>query len=147
MVAHPDGSNRAFFSSQQGKIWLATIPEQGSGETLGFDESSPFIDLTDEVYFNTEFGMMGMAFHPNFAQNGRFFASFNCDKVKWPGCTGRCSCNSDVNCDPSKLAPDNGAQPCQYQTVIAEYTANDTATKASLVYIFLHRNLYSYFSP
>lgn len=132
MVAHPDGSNRAFFSSQQGKIWLATIPEQGSGETLGFDESSPFIDLTDEVYFNTAFGMMGMAFHPNFAQNGRFFASFNCDKVKWPGCTGRCSCNSDVNCDPSKLAPDNGAQPCQYQTVIAEYTANDTATKASL---------------
>lgn len=132
MVAHPDGSNRAFFSSQQGKIWLATIPEQGSGETLGFDESSPFIDLTDEVYFNTEFGMMGMAFHPNFAQNGRFFASFNCDKVKWPGCTGRCSCNSDVNCDPSKLPPDNGAQPCQYQTVIAEYTANDTASKASL---------------
>ncbi|KAG5230056.1 hypothetical protein OIU76_022105 [Salix suchowensis] len=130
MVAHPDGSNRAFFSSQQGKIWLATIPEQGSGKTLGFDESTPFVDLTDEVYFNTEFGMMGMAFHPNFAQNGRFFASFNCDKVKWPGCTGRCSCNSEVNCDPSKLAPDNGAQPCQYQTVIAEYTANDTATKS-----------------
>ncbi|CAK7322904.1 unnamed protein product [Dovyalis caffra] len=132
MVAHPDGSNRAFFSSQQGKIWLATIPEQGSGETLGLDEPNPFIDLTDEVYFNTEFGMMGMAFHPNFAQNGRFFASFNCDKVKWPGCTGRCSCNSDVNCDPSKLAPDNGAQPCQYQTVIAEYTANGTAMEASL---------------
>ncbi|CAN6585246.1 unnamed protein product [Malus baccata var. baccata] len=132
MVAHPDGSNRAFFSNQQGKIWLATIPEEGSGGIMELDESSPFIDLTDEVHFDTAFGMMGMAFHPNFAQNGRFFASFNCDKVKWPGCTGRCSCYSDVDCDPSKLVSDNGAQPCQYQTVIAEYTANGTASQPSL---------------
>ncbi|KDP31185.1 hypothetical protein JCGZ_11561 [Jatropha curcas] len=132
MVAHPDGSNRAFFSSQPGKIWLATIPEEGSGGTMEIDESSPFIDLTDEVYFSSAFGMMGMAFHPNFAQNGRFFASFNCDKVRWPGCVGRCSCNSDVNCDPSKLTPDNGAQPCQYHSVIAEYTANSSTVEASL---------------
>ncbi|KAG8638865.1 HIPL1 protein isoform X2 [Manihot esculenta] len=132
MVAHPDGSNRAFFSSQPGKIWLATIPEEGSGGTLEIDESSPFIDLTDEVYFSSAFGMMGMAFHPNFAQNGRFFASFNCDKVRWPGCVGRCSCNSDVNCDPSKLPSDNGAQPCQYHSVIAEYSANSSAVEASL---------------
>ncbi|KAM1681927.1 hypothetical protein COP2_040197 [Malus domestica] len=132
MVAHPDGSNRAFFSTQEGKIWLATIPEDGSGGVMGLDESNPFVDLTDEVHFDTEFGMMGMAFHPNFAQNGRFFASFNCDKVKWPGCTGRCSCNSDVDCDPSKLGSDNGAQPCQYQSVVAEYTANGTASQPSL---------------
>ncbi|KAK7859036.1 hipl1 protein [Quercus suber] len=132
MAAHPDGSNRAFFASQQGKIWLATIPDQGSGGALGLDESNPFVDLTDEVYFDTLFGMMGIAFHPNFAQNGRFFASFNCDKAKWSGCTGRCSCNSDVNCDPSKLGTDNGAQPCQYQSVVAEYTANGTASQPSL---------------
>lgn len=132
MVAHPDGSNRAFFSNQQGNIWLATIPEQGSGEVMGLDESNPFVDLTDEVHFDTLFGMMGMAFHPNFTQNGRFFASFNCDKVQWPGCTGRCSCNSDVDCDPSKLGSENGAQPCQFQSVIAEYTANGTASEPSL---------------
>ncbi|KAM7251603.1 hypothetical protein ACFE04_023486 [Oxalis oulophora] len=131
MVPHPDGSNRAFFSNQPGKIWLATIPGEGTGGVLEIDESSPFVDLTDEVHFDTQFGMMGMAFHPNFAQNGRFFASFNCDKVKWPGCTGRCSCNSDVKCDPSKLKPDNGVQPCQYQTVIAEYTANSTSSGPS----------------
>ncbi|KAM7279445.1 hypothetical protein ACFE04_006579 [Oxalis oulophora] len=131
MVAHPDGSNRAFFSNQPGKIWLATVPAQGSGKLLEIDESSPFVDLTDEVHFDTEFGMMGMAFHPDFTQNGRFFVSFNCDKGKWPGCTGRCSCNSDVDCDPSKLPSDNGAEPCQYQTVVAEYTANSTSTKPS----------------
>lgn len=136
MVAHPDGSNRAFFSNQPGTIWLATIPKQGSGELLQYDESTPFVDLSDEVHFDTVFGMMGMAFHPNFAQNGRFFASFNCDKVRWPGCAGRCSCNTDVNCDPSKLGTDNGAQPCQYQTVIAEYTVNGTASEPSLVCIY-----------
>ncbi|CAI8609984.1 unnamed protein product [Vicia faba] len=131
MVAHPDGTNRAFFSSQMGKVWLATIPEEGSGGQLELDESSPFVDLTDQVYFDTQFGMMGMTFHPNFANNGRFFASFNCDKDKWSGCNGVCSCNSNVNCDPSKLGASNGAQPCQYQTVIAEYTANGTASQPS----------------
>ncbi|XP_047311148.1 HIPL1 protein-like [Impatiens glandulifera] len=138
MAAHPDGSGRAFFSNQQGRIWLATIPKQGSGGTLTLDESSPFLDLTDEVHFDTQFGMMGIAFHPNFTKNGRFFASFNCDKSDWPGCGGRCSCNSDVNCDPTKLPSDSGALPCQYQTVIAEFAVDGSsadqpakATKAS----------------
>ncbi|KAF9607572.1 hypothetical protein IFM89_036934 [Coptis chinensis] len=132
MAAHPDGSDRAFFGSQQGKIWLANIPEEGSVGTLGFDESDPFVDLTDEVHFDTTFGMMGIAFHPNFARNGRFFASYNCDKVESPQCSGRCSCNSDVNCDPSKLTPDNGAQPCRYHSVVSEFTTNGTATQTSL---------------
>lgn len=133
MVAHPDGSNRAFFSNQPGKIWLGTIPDQDSGEAMELDESTPFVDITDQVSFDTQFGMMGMAFHPKFAENGRFFASFNCDKVKSPGCTGRCACNSDVNCDASKLPKDDGDQPCRYQTVVAEYTANGTSSSPSTV--------------
>lgn len=132
MVPHPDGSNRAFFSDQPGKIWLATVPEQGSGQMLGLDESSPFVDLTDQVHFDTSFGMMGMAFHPNFAQNGRFFASFNCDKVTSPGCSGRCACNSDVGCDPSKL-PASSVAPCQYHMVVAEYSTNGSASQPSKV--------------
>ncbi|KAK7411495.1 hypothetical protein VNO78_02929 [Psophocarpus tetragonolobus] len=133
MVAHPDGSNRAFFSNQMGRVWLATLPDDGSGGTMELDESSPFIDLTDQVYVDTVFGMMGMAFHPDFAKNGRFFASFTCDKSKWSGCTGRCACNSDVNCDPSNIGTDHGAQPCQYQTVIAEYSANSSGSQPSSV--------------
>ncbi|KAL5582399.1 hypothetical protein UlMin_014841 [Ulmus minor] len=129
MVAHPDGSNRVFLSNQAGKIWLATVPEEGSGGTLVIDESNPFLDLTDEVYADTAFGMMGMAFHPKFKDNGRFFASFNCDKVKWPQCAGRCSCNSDVGCDPSELESDNGAEPCRYHSIIAEYSANGTSVE------------------
>ncbi|KAL4583993.1 hypothetical protein LXL04_008581 [Taraxacum kok-saghyz] len=132
MAAHTDGSNRAFFSNQKGQIWLATIPEIGSGRGLDLDESNPFLDLTDEVHFDTQFGLMSIALHPNFAENGRFFASFNCDKSENPSCAGRCACNSDVNCDPSKL-PRNAAEPCRHQTVIAEYTVNGTASSRASV--------------
>ncbi|KAF5792760.1 putative quinoprotein glucose dehydrogenase (PQQ, quinone) [Helianthus annuus] len=134
MVAHTDGSNRAFFSNQKGQVWLATIPEVGSGRGLELDESNPFLDLTDQVHFDTQFGLMSIALHPNFAQNGRFFASFNCDKTRTPSCAGRCACNSDVNCDPSKLTSDSAAQPCQYQSVVAEYSANvSSSSRASII--------------
>ncbi|KAG6659385.1 hypothetical protein CIPAW_03G031000 [Carya illinoinensis] len=133
MVAHPNGTNQVFLSHQPGKIWLATVPEEGSGELLTIDESNPFLDLTDQVYSESEFGLMGIAFHPNFQENGRFFASFNCDKVQWPECSGRCSCNLDLGCDPSKLDSDNGAQPCQYSSVIAEFTANSSTSQPSSV--------------
>ncbi|XP_062204035.1 HIPL1 protein-like [Phragmites australis] len=133
MAPHPDGSNRIFLGSQAGKIWLATVPEQGSGGTLQFEEASPFVDLTDQVHFDSVFGLMGLAFHPKFATNGRFFASYNCDRTKSPSCTGRCSCNSDVSCDPSKLGTDNGAQPCQYQVVVSEYSAKGSSANVSEV--------------
>ncbi|KAG6485180.1 hypothetical protein ZIOFF_053710 [Zingiber officinale] len=131
MVAHPDGSDRVFVSNQAGKVWLASVPEQGSGGTLEIDESDPFLDLTDLVHCDTQFGLMGLAFHPNFTTNGRFFVSYNCDKLQSTSCSGRCSCNSDVGCDPSDLGRDNGAQPCQYQVVVSEFTANSSSTTPS----------------
>ncbi|KAL6880712.1 hypothetical protein ACP4OV_012277 [Aristida adscensionis] len=127
MAAHPDGSNRVFLSNQAGKVFLATVPAQGSGKPLQVDAASPFLDITDEVHFDNEFGLLGLAFHPGFATNGRFFVSYSCDKTQSASCAGRCACNSDVGCDPAKLRADNGAQPCQYQNVIAEYTANATS--------------------
>ncbi|KAJ0982792.1 hypothetical protein J5N97_011047 [Dioscorea zingiberensis] len=132
MVAHPDGSNRVFLANQEGKIWLATLPDQESGGTLEFDESNPFLDLTDQIHFDTEFGLLGLAFHPSFTTNGRFFVSFNCDKSQSASCSGTCACNSNVGCDPSKLPSDNGAQPCQYQSVIAEYSVNSSSTMPSM---------------
>lgn len=110
---------------------MAEIPDQDSGSTIDVDESNPFVDLTDEVLFDTVFGMMGIAFHPNFAKNGRFFASYNCDRLKSPACYGRCACNSDVDCDPSKLNTSSNYQPCQYQTVIAEFSANGSGSDPS----------------
>ena len=58
MASHLDGSNRAFLSAQFGKFWLATIPQHGLEGTLGFDESTPFLDLTNKVYYDgNSFGM------------------------------------------------------------------------------------------
>ncbi|XP_043718669.1 HIPL1 protein-like [Telopea speciosissima] len=129
LAPHPDGSNRIFLSDQKGRIWLVNVPDMGSGNTIVLDELNPFLDISSQVHSENSFGMLGMAFHPNFVNNGRFFVSFNCDKTKWPGCSGRCSCNSEVNCDPTKLGLDAGSYPCQYSTVISEFTANDTSAQ------------------
>ncbi|KAK9049158.1 hypothetical protein SSX86_031875 [Deinandra increscens subsp. villosa] len=128
MVPHPDGSNRVFVCNQQGKIWLAMVPEVGG---LMVD-SYPFLDLSDQVQFATEMGLMSIALHPNFTENGRLFAAFNCDKFQQPGCEGRCSCNTDVGCDPSKVQSLQESYPCQFHLVIAEFTANGTTFSSKL---------------
>jgi hypothetical protein len=136
MVAHPDGSNKAFFSRQDGKIWLATLPEPGMQDGLQIDEMSPFLDLATEGHLSSDLGLVDLAFHPDFANNGRFFVSYICDGTQSPNCTGRCSCDQEVECDPSKLGSDkNGAHPCQYHLVISEYSAEGSPSRFSEVYI------------
>ncbi|XP_076928967.1 HIPL1 protein-like [Bidens hawaiensis] len=140
MVPHPDGSNRVFVCNQQGKIWLAVVPEVASSQPLTVDESDPpFLDLSDQVQFATEMGLTSIALHPNFTQNGRLFVVFNCDKFKQPGCEGRCSCNTDVGCDPSNVESIQESYPCQFHVVIAEFTANGT-TRSSKVSWTGHAN-------
>ncbi|KAI9117627.1 hypothetical protein K1719_011793 [Acacia pycnantha] len=53
MVPHPDGSNRAFLANLQGKVWLASIPDEGSNGILEFDESRPFLDISDCILFDS----------------------------------------------------------------------------------------------
>ncbi|KAI3858934.1 hypothetical protein MKW98_028667 [Papaver atlanticum] len=132
MEPHPDGSNRVFLASQIGKIWLATVPEEGNGEEISIDESNLFVDLTDIVHMDTEFGLMTLAFHPKFVHNGRFFASYICDGDQWSGCSGKCACNTNVNCDPSKLPPVFGSRACRFHVTISEFTANSSATDPPL---------------
>ncbi|KAK3149680.1 hypothetical protein QOZ80_3AG0220840 [Eleusine coracana subsp. coracana] len=49
---------------------------------------------------------------------------------------GKCSCNSDAGCDPSKLGgtdADDNAQPCQYQVVVSEYSTKLSSSNISTV--------------
>lgn len=62
-----DGSNRLFIVEQAGRI---KVLEPGS--------STPaiFIDIASRVLFGGERGLLGLAFHPQFSTNRRFFVNY-----------------------------------------------------------------------
>ena len=63
-----DGSGRLFVIEKLGRI---RIIENGE---LSPD---PFLDITDRVNDDSnEMGLLGLAFHPNFSQNGYFFVNY-----------------------------------------------------------------------
>ena len=69
LVEPPDGSKRLFVVDQVGKIWII----QADGTKAG----TPFIDLTSKMVTLTpgydERGLLGLAFHPDFKTNGKFY--------------------------------------------------------------------------
>lgn len=62
-----DGSGRLFIVEQGGRIrvWAA-----------GALRSRPFLDLTGRVLAGGERGLLGLAFHPQFSTNRRFFVNY-----------------------------------------------------------------------
>lgn len=62
------GDQRLFIAQQSGLIHVI----DASGARL----PTPFLNLQSEVRFFGESGLLGLAFHPNFAQNGAFFVSY-----------------------------------------------------------------------
>jgi glucose/arabinose dehydrogenase len=62
-----DDSGRLFIVEKGG---LIRILDQGTLHPL------PFVDLTTKVTNTSEMGLLGLAFHPGFAQNGRFFVNY-----------------------------------------------------------------------
>ena len=64
-----DSSNRLFVIEQPGIIRIFN----NSPETT---ESEIFLDIQSQVTFGGEQGLLGLAFHPNFTQNGYFFVDY-----------------------------------------------------------------------
>ena len=62
-----DGSGRLFVLEQRGTIRIIR-----AGELLG----ARFLDIRNKVDLSGEGGLVGLAFHPFFADNGRFFVSY-----------------------------------------------------------------------
>ena len=62
-----DGSGRLFIVEQQGVIRIIQ-----NGSLL----PTPFLDITSKVYFAGESGLVGIAFHPGYAQNGHFYVNY-----------------------------------------------------------------------
>jgi glucose/arabinose dehydrogenase len=72
LVSPEDGSGRLFVVDQVGMVWVLAgrglLPE-------------PFLDLREKLIplrdFYDERGLLGLAFHPDFAANGRFFVNYS----------------------------------------------------------------------
>ncbi|MET7000943.1 PQQ-dependent sugar dehydrogenase [Chitinophaga defluvii] len=72
MAVPRDGSGRLFFCQKEGKVWIVR-----NGQLL----TQPFLDVSGEmVSINPgydERGLLGMAFHPQFKQNGKFYVYYS----------------------------------------------------------------------
>ena len=72
LVTPQDRSDRLFVVDQVGMIWILS-----EGKRI----EKPFLDLRDrivELYaFYDERGLLGLAFHPDFSANGRFYVSYS----------------------------------------------------------------------
>jgi glucose/arabinose dehydrogenase len=73
-LTSPPGDQRMFVVELDGVIKVIE-----NGQVLG----TPFLDIASTVvsneYQGDERGLLGMAFHPNYAQNGRFFLYYTSD--------------------------------------------------------------------
>jgi glucose/arabinose dehydrogenase len=64
----PDGSGRLFVIEKAGRIRILE-----DGQLL----ETPFLDITDRVGSSgNEQGLLGLAFHPQYSENGRFFVNY-----------------------------------------------------------------------
>src|SRR6185369_9836869 len=63
-----DGSHRLFIVERQGRIKVL-LPEAAAPTT--------FLDITDRVGSGGERGLLGLAFHPQYSANGRFFVAYS----------------------------------------------------------------------
>ena len=64
----PDGSGRLFVIEKEGRIRIIE-----NDQLL----DTPFLDITDRVGSNgNEQGLLGLAFHPQYQENGRFFVNY-----------------------------------------------------------------------
>ncbi|MBC8288948.1 MAG: PQQ-dependent sugar dehydrogenase, partial [Planctomycetes bacterium] len=73
VVTHAnDGSDRIFIASQLGKIHVLKNDEEA-------EESEVFLDIQKQVVYidkKNEEGLLGMAFHPKYKENGQFFVYY-----------------------------------------------------------------------
>ena len=67
LQATHDGTGRLFVVEQAGTIRILQA---------GALQATPFLDIRARVTFGVEMGLLGLAFHPAFAQNQRFYVNY-----------------------------------------------------------------------
>lgn len=64
-----DGTNRLFIVSQPGIIYVIENDAKTTTKKV-------FLDISDKVLYGGEQGLLGLAFHPNYKNNGFFFVDY-----------------------------------------------------------------------
>jgi len=75
IVAPGDGSNRLFVVEQAGIIRVFE-----NSQTVA--ESTVFLDISTQVLFGGEQGLLGLSFHPNYTINGYFYVNYVADNPR-----------------------------------------------------------------
>src|SRR4030067_3048382 len=70
-----DGTNRLFVIEQPGVIRVFE-------NSMDVAASTVFLDISDRVLFSGEQGLLGLAFNPNFKQNGYFYINYVLDNPR-----------------------------------------------------------------
>lgn len=71
----PGKGNLTAFASLNGKVDLYQV---SSSSGKAFVLKSRLLDLSAEILFGGEMGLLGFAFHKKFSSNGRFYVSYSC---------------------------------------------------------------------
>jgi glucose/arabinose dehydrogenase len=69
LAAPDDGSGDRYIVEQRGRIWRIDV--------AGVVNPEPMLDISDRVLVHNERGLLGLAFHPAFGENGRFFVTYS----------------------------------------------------------------------
>jgi glucose/arabinose dehydrogenase len=69
LAAPGDGSGDRYVVEQGGRIWRV--------DQAGRVDPTPFLDISERVLVHNERGLLGLAFHPAFELNGRFFVTYS----------------------------------------------------------------------
>ena len=71
-----DGSGRLFIVEQRGLVHILRGVDPTSSDSATVN-AVPFLDLSSKVRTGVERGLLGLAFHPNYADNGVFFINYS----------------------------------------------------------------------
>jgi glucose/arabinose dehydrogenase len=107
----PDGSGRRFIVDQTGLVLIMT-PE---GRVL----PTPFLDITDRVVLQSAFderGLLELAFHPQFASNGKLYVQYSAPRE------GENICVNEDGLVPE----DPEGCPLQYTRRVSEFVVSST---------------------
>jgi glucose/arabinose dehydrogenase len=66
------GDDRLFVAEEAGRIWVL----QGSGQNVS---KTLYLDIVERVKDGCERGLLGLAFHPSYAENGYFYVNYIVD--------------------------------------------------------------------